>query len=419
MSQKQGKSTQRLGIVADDLTGAMDSSGYFARMGLSTEVVLEADHSSDADVIVVTTSSRAEQPDVARESVRQAVRRMAGRTVYKKIDSTLRGNIGVELLAAMEEAGCEKAIVAPAFPAVGRTTRNGVLLVDGVPVAETQFANDPVSPVSESHIPTLLEETTGRRIRCLGIERIETGIETLYDEINGTTDDVVVCDIEEQSHLQSIVRAAALAKGRWLLCGSGGMARELHHLLGGKVESEQPPSAGLSNGPALAVIGSRNQVVVSQIEKGESQLQVPVLSLQVEHLQQGNGSSGEVSRVVREANRLLAQGKSLVLTSALSQYVPDLKWTIPPALAEAVENIVSSHKLGGLFLSGGDIAVAVCRRLSVSAIRVRGEVEPGIPAGEAIGGQSDGTRVVTKAGGFGTADALVKSIMYLEKGYLT
>ena len=99
--------------------------------------------------------------------------------------------------------------------------------------------------------------------------------------------------------------------------------------------------------------------------------------------------------------------------------MPALPWPIPPALAEAVENIVSAHKLGGLFLSGGDIAVAVCRRLSVSAIRVHGEVEPGIPAGEAIGGQSDGTRVVTKAGGFGTADALVKSIMYLEKGYLT
>lgn len=418
MSRTQGTPTQRLGIVADDLTGAMDSSGYFARMGLSTEVVLEADYSSDADVIVVTTSSRAEQPNVAHESVRHAVRRMVGRTVYKKIDSTLRGNIGVELLVAMEEAGCEKAIVAPAFPAVGRTTRNGVLLVDGVPVAETQFANDPVSPVSESHIPTLLEEATGRRIGCLDIERIETGIETLYDEINGTTDDVVVCDIKEQSHLQSIVRAAALAKGRWLLCGSGGMARELHHLLSGKVESEQQP-AGLSNGPSLAVIGSRNQVVVSQMEKAESQLQVPVLSLQVEHLQQENGSSKELERVVREATRLLAQGKSVVLTSALSQYVPDLKWTIPPALAEVVENIVSSHKLGGLFLSGGDIAVAVCRRLSVSAIRVRGEVEPGIPAGEAIGGQSDGIRVVTKAGGFGTADALVKSIMYLEKGYLT
>jgi len=344
---------------------------------------------------------------------------MAGRTVYKKIDSTLRGNIGVELLAAMEAAGCEKAIVAPAFPAVGRTTRNGVLLVDGVPVAETQFANDPVSPVSESHIPTLLEEATGHRIGCLDVERIQTGIETLYDEINGMAEDVLVCDIGEQSHLQSIVRAAALAKGRWLLCGSGGMARELHHLLDGEVESEQQPAAGLSNGPALAVIGSRNQVVVSQMEKGESQLQIPVLSLQVEHLQQGNGSSGEVARVVREANHLLAQGKSLILTSALSQYMPDLKWAIPPALAEAVENIVSSHKVGGLFLSGGDIAVAVCRRLSVSAIRVRGEVEPGIPAGEAIGGQSDGTRVVTKAGGFGTADALVKSITYLEKGYLT
>ena len=140
-----------LGIVADDLTGAMDSSGYFAARGLSTDVILDPSYSSDADVVVITTSSRAEHPNVARERVRQAVKGLAGRTIYKKIDSTLRGNIGAELMAAMHEADCEKAIVAPAFPAVGRTTVNGVLLVDGTPVAETQFANDPVSPVSESH----------------------------------------------------------------------------------------------------------------------------------------------------------------------------------------------------------------------------------------------------------------------------
>ena len=148
MSPTPGTAARRLGIVADDLTGAMDSSGHFAARGLSTDVVLDPAYASESDVVVITTSSRAEPPDVARERVRRAVRRLAGRTIYKKIDSTLRGNIGVELMAAMQEAHCEKAIVAPAFPAVGRTTLNGVLLVDGTPVAETQFAGDPVSPVS-------------------------------------------------------------------------------------------------------------------------------------------------------------------------------------------------------------------------------------------------------------------------------
>ena len=72
----------------------------------------------------------------------------------------------------------------------------------------------------------------------------------------------------------------------------------------------------------------------------------------------------------------------------------------------------------GLFLSGGDIALEVCRRLQVDALQVHGEVEPGVPAGELIGGQYQGMRVVTKAGGFGTDSAMIKSVAYLEKGHL-
>ena len=70
-------------------------------------------------------------------------------------------------------------------------------------------------------------------------------------------------------------------------------------------------------------------------------------------------------------------------------------------------------------MSGGDIAIHACQQLCVSAIEVRGEIEPGLPAGELIGGQCDGMRVVTKAGGFGTEEAIVKSIEYLERGTLT
>ena len=87
-------------------------------------------------------------------------------------------------------------------------------------------------------------------------------------------------------------------------------------------------------------------------------------------------------------------------------------------MAEVVVGILATRKFAGLFLSGGDIAVEVCRRLSVVAISVLGEVEPGVPAGELVGGPGEGMRVVTKAGGFGTEEALVKSIAYLERGHL-
>lgn len=409
---------QTLGIVADDLTGAMDSSGYFASMGFSTAVILEPSFPSDSDVTVITTNSRAEDPNIARQRVKQAVRSLAGRVVYKKIDSTLRGNIGVELEAAITEIICEKAIVAPAFPAVGRTTVAGNLLVNGVPVAETQFANDPILPVKESHIPSLLEQSTQYLVGCIAVEDIDAGPESLYGKISEMPQGIVVCDVTEQSHLTVIAQAAALAEGRWLLCGSGGLARELHLLLTKVPRAGSAKPTSQPTGLALVVVGTRNQVAANQLLKARDELGLPILNLEFEHLNQEDVLSGKVGSILEEADRFLGQKRGLALSSTFSQYVPTLKQSVAAIMAEVVAGILASHKFAGLFLSGGDIAMEVCRRLQVSAIRVHGEVEPGVPAGELIGGQGQGMRVVTKAGGFGTEEALIKSVSYLERGHL-
>ncbi|MDA1349117.1 MAG: hypothetical protein O3A47_09680, partial [Chloroflexi bacterium] len=72
----------------------------------------------------------------------------------------------------------------------------------------------------------------------------------------------------------------------------------------------------------------------------------------------------------------------------------------------------------GLFLCGGDIAAEVCKKLRVAEVRLVGEVQPGVPAGRVVGGPGDGLRIVTKAGGFGSPDAIVASLSYLEDGTL-
>jgi uncharacterized protein YgbK (DUF1537 family) len=340
------------------------------------------------------------------------------RTVYKKIDSTLRGNIGTELRAVMEEVACRKAIVAPAFPAVGRTTTAGILLVNGVPVAETQFASDPISPVKESSIPRLLEQTIQRPVGCITIGAMAAGAESLYRKVSGLPQDILVCDVTRQSHLTCIAQAAALARGSWLLCGSGGLARELHLLLSDipKTRRLTPPS--LLSGPALVVTSTRHQVTARQLNKARDEIGLPILGLEVESLREKEATSAEIKRLVQEAHPLISQGKTVAISSTFSQYKPQLKWSVASIMAEAVARIISLQKPAGLFLSGGDIAVEVCRRLSASAIQVRGEIEPGVPAAELISGQGEGIRAVTKAGGFGTEEALMKSISYLEKGYL-
>ena len=132
----------RLGLVADDLTGSNDTGVQFAKQGLDTLVILELAGAEAAiagaaeyDVFVINTDSRADDPATARSKARQGARILldAGiEYIYKKIDSTLRGNLGAELEGVMDAAGAKAAFFIPALPALGRTTVGGFHLV-GVP----------------------------------------------------------------------------------------------------------------------------------------------------------------------------------------------------------------------------------------------------------------------------------------------
>lgn len=406
-------------IIADDLTGAMDSSGHFAGQGLSTTILLERDYSSDAEVVAVTTDSRAEDPKTARNRVQQVMKKFSGRIIYKKIDSTLRGNIGVELEAVLENRKYDKVLVAPAFPAMGRTTENGVLLVNGTPVAETSFAYDPVLPVRESHIPTLLEQTMDQRVTWVGIDENEASPESFFRHVSRLSQRIVVCDVKHQSHFSGIVRATVLAGENWLLCGSSGLAREMHLLVEKDRTSRLQAVSGNLQGALLVVVGSRNPISGKQLEFAQDAVGLPIFNVNVECLSREDWTREEMEKILETARLTLPKKRRLALSTTFSSYQPDLKHSLPGFLADATEIILTEQRISGLFLSGGDIAVEVCRRLKVPALSVCGEIEPGIPAGMTVGNREESMRVVTKAGGFGQIDTLVKSIHYLEKGEIS
>src|SRR5918999_1963460 len=150
----------RVAIIADDLTGAADTGVQLARAGYRTAVAFRGapiPPSEDLDAVALDTDSRAMPPGFAAKRVISASRAVRDAPIlYKKLDSTLRGPVAAELAAALEASGRDRAVVAPAFPAAGRTTADGVQLVRGVPVHETEARDDPRTPVREGHLPTLL-----------------------------------------------------------------------------------------------------------------------------------------------------------------------------------------------------------------------------------------------------------------------
>jgi len=208
-------------MIADDLTGACDAGVQSALRGLSTIVWLDPDPREPSAVTVISTNSRNDPPAVAREKVRRACRALGG-VVFKKIDSTLHGNIVAEIEAVLEECGFREAWLAPAFPAQGRTVRGGWLEVAG---SERRV-----------HLPALLGGHP--RIRWF--------------------------DAATQDDLARIARLAFSTDPRPLLAGSAGLAREVAALL--PVGQAVPPVRRPAQGDVLFVIGSANPVTVAQVD---------------------------------------------------------------------------------------------------------------------------------------------------------
>ena len=417
----------RIAVIADDLTGANDTGVQFAKQGMVTLVLLAAgnfDGGAAADVVVIDTNSRALPAAGAYARAAEAARLVKGggiATVYKKIDSTLRGNLGAELDAIMDEGGQALAVVAPAFPKNGRVTVGGLHLLNGAPVEASEIARDPKMPVTESHLPTLLAAQTRRRVGHIGLKTVATGAAAIAAELArlaGAGTEVVVCDAWQDEQLRDIARAIVASGLDTLWVGSAGLAEYLPAALG--LSGAQRPRL-----PAAVIAGSVSNVTRSQVAKLSERPDVALIMVTPAELLTAAGRLTEIDRCYAAAAAAVGEGKNAVLASGYSDDVvaatreraaalgldgQQAGTAIADSLGEIGRRLAENLPLAGMVLTGGDIAVAVCSALGATGLKVIREVAPGIPVGELQGGRRAGMKVVTKAGAFGADDVLVKAL---------
>jgi uncharacterized protein YgbK (DUF1537 family) len=385
-----------IAVIADDLTGAADAGVQLVRAGYRTAVVFhgEAAPTADVDAVSFDTDSRTMAAGFAAKRVVEVARAMRGvRVVYKKVDSTLRGNVAAELAAAFGAAGRERAVVAPAFPGAGRTTVRGTQLVHGVSVDETEMREDPHNPVLEAHVPTLL----GDAFSSVGT----VGVEDLADSGRISQalreNECVVADAERDSDLEALVRAVP-DPARVLWAGSAGLAFALGSVYPGP-RVEDAGGRRVPARPVLVVVGSLSGVAREQVRR----LVEVYGDVSVE------AGAGDAVAAAREA---LSRGTCAVV------HTPEEKdasgGSVLEALREVVACLSEEELFSGLVLTGGATAVGVARRLGATGIALSGEVEAGVPVGALIGPRP--YPVVTKAGGFGGPDTLVWVVQALTQG---
>ena len=399
--------SKQLGIIADDLSGAIECAAVCRRMGHQAVVLTRIPEShqpeqTHASVIVVVTDSRHLSSITASHRLDAAVRwlmRQGIYSFYKKTDSAARGPLAAELAAlARVEPTCTVFFV-PAFPRLGRTVMDGVLYIDGIPIAETAFAKDPRSPIHTSSLLTLLRQQTDVPVTQANEKREASATLVLCD---GTSDDDV------QTSVETAQRCGARLAGP-----AGALEALLSHL---DLDVSQPLESRMDRNSVLIVAGSCHPVTQAQIDRAESAgacgiRLVPPHSMEDPPLPNASNTFIATTqdawrqhrpvilctaRCPADVDVALAAGRQQgldihVYTEQITQY-----------LVATTTHILHTLHPNLITVCGGATSQALIDALGIDRLDLLREIEPGIGLCRA----HTGHMLVIKNGAFGKVDAL-------------
>ena len=404
-------------VIADDLTGAADTGVQFRPV--CAPVFLADYRKLDAPALraaapaglAVYTTSRALPAGGARRAAAaagRAVHRLGPARIFKKIDSALRGNIGPELEGLMEASELPLSFIAPAFPDQGRATAGGIHRIHGVPVADSEMGRDPVTPVTDSSLPRWIGSQAVWPVGHVPLRTIEQGIEAVARDVERLQAGGVrhVCfDATVPAHLELVARLALERFPGALLCGSAGLAQRLVARLR-QDRGVEPPAVALGDGGLLFVCGSASRSLRAQAERLVESCGLARATLLPDALV---GRAPWPEAAVAAAAETIGRGDLVLQVSPFDADATGIgPHEVVSGLARFVEAVAHGARTAGMFLSGGDTALAVMERLEVAALRLESEPAGGLGCGVLCGGPLSGLPVFTKAGSFGGPETLVE-----------
>jgi uncharacterized protein YgbK (DUF1537 family) len=405
-------------IIADDLSGAADCAIGFAGAGRRTVVTLDASGAdASATVIAADTDTRRLSPSEAAARTADAWHSLhaPGRRLYKKIDSTLRGNWTAEVAALQPLAGL--AIVAPAFPATGRTVRDARVLVHGEPLESTETWQLENAGRNAGLQPLL--EAEGLRTQRLSVDALRGDRAVLRERIAAAASadgaaQALIVDAETSADLSVLARVTASMSEPFFWVGSGGLARELAALPDLFDAAPQPsatssPEAGRA-GAILILVGSLSAVSERQCAMLRERAGVPELVVPPAVLREGERHAAWSEWLDRIGAQLQADADLIVRIGRDEAFDPAEGAHLSTMLAA----LVAPHfgRLGGLIATGGETARAMLGAANIGSLELLAEIEAGVAV--ARPGATARPAIVTKAGAFGSEHALYGAYLHLR-----
>lgn len=411
----------KLLLIADDLTGAMDTSACFAERGAKTlvytgkKVAWQDLMRADADVVSVNTKTRhlpkAQAADIVRNIVSQA--KVHGVSViYKKTDSALRGNIGAEIQGMMEGLENNFAAFVPAFPQINRTVKKGKMYIEGIALENTKLARDPFNPVFSSEVASILKQQLSGDV--------PVNIISDPDTWNGEANGIWIFDGETKEDLMHVWKLLRDQNLLATISGCGGFAEVLAEQMFG-IASKRISKPDKHSVKTLFVCGSLHENSLAQIQNamGDGIVSIPIPQ-QLLLSRENEADAVFVQQQTDDWLRILEERKRMILSTVDPTEIKyglkvkeEHKNRIDHNIGFVVRKLMERGYIDRLCVFGGDTIAAILEALQIECVSANGQILPGIAIGT-ISFEGRDISLITKAGSFGTKDVIGRMLEIWE-----
>lgn len=423
----------KIGIVADDLTGANATGVLLNKQGFTSATVVQTTDlnlSSEMNALCIDTDSRYAPDKVVIDKVSKATKhflKWGAQIISKRIDSTIRGKIGLEIDTVLSELGENSvAVVVGAFPESGRICSGGYLLVDGVPVQETDVAKDPQQGIHSSYIPGVIANQSQHFVGYIGLDQVLAKDGALFNSLSAQIKQenrIIVIDAVRDEDIDAIAHAMAQVKEATLVPVDPGplTAAYATAYFDQFVERKK----------VIVTVGSVTSISKKQLAYVERKTSTKPVIVSAERLATLSTWEAEVKACSKEAIKRIDDNDVLVITTVtesgkvvdLTKLAEeqnttgsDLAKKITDGLAQVTRNVMkeTKHDIQGCFTSGGDVTASLCSVTNSSGILLEDEVFPLAAFGRLMGGDFPEQPIITKGGLIGDEKAIYKCIKYFN-----
>ena len=405
---------QKYIVIADDLTGSNATCSLFKKIGLRAASILklQGDRNYDVDVISYSTASRGLDKEEAYKKVSEAIKILKSQDILvynKRIDSTLRGNIGAEINAMLDNLENDRiAVVVPAYPDSGRIVVNKIMLVNGVLLENSDAGKDPKTPIKTSCVEYLVQKDIKYSSTYFTLSDIVQPIEEIAKKIQEAIKKsrILIFDAVNNEDIIKISKAVIQSEINIVTVDPGPFTLYYSRELQKKNHLEKK---------ILMVIGSVTPTTKKQIEYILQEEDIFLVKMKIENFFEKESCLKEVERAISFIKKGITSYNLFLVTTSpigdekkadlqklaatLNTTVEEISKIIADTLTETIVKILKeTEKFEGIYSSGGDITIALLEKLKATGVEIREEVIPLAAYGRIIGGDFPDLKLVSKGG---------------------